>query len=514
VEEEMVRQGLMGLPAIALLALLALVFPVGCANRIAPSPLPTSEPPSAPREFRAAWVATVANIDWPSSRGLSTDAQQAEAREIISRARSLGLNALIFQVRPAADALYASALEPWSEYLSGEQGKPPEPFYDPLAFWIEESHRAGLELHAWFNPYRARHPSAKSPLAENHVAKVRPELVKTYGDHLWLDPGEPAAQEQVLAVIRDIVRRYEVDGVHFDDYFYPYPIKDESGLKVDFPDGPSWKVYSDAGGTLACADWRRRNVDAFVERCYREVHLLKPHLRVGVSPFGLGRPDRRPPGITGFSQYDELYANVELWLEQGWLDYLAPQLYWKIDSTGQPFEPLLEYWRSQNSSGRHVWPGLFTSQAGAATPWPALEITRQIQLTRAPAASLGHVHFSMVALKKNYSGIAEALAESYPTPALVPASPWLGGVAPAAPTVNLSRSGAASIRLDVTSGAAPWLLTAWGRYGSTWRFFVLPGGTGTIPEYSGKDGLDLVFVSTLGPTGLESPRVPAIDQRY
>jgi uncharacterized lipoprotein YddW (UPF0748 family) len=457
----------------------------------------------------------VANIDWPSARGISTEAQKAEARALVAQARSLGLNALILQVRPAADALYASRLEPWSEYLTGAQGKPPDPFYDPLGFWIEEAHRAGLELHAWFNPYRAQHPTSKSPLAPSHVANTHPELVKTYGEQLWLDPGEPGSAQHALAVILDVVRRYDVDGVHLDDYFYPYPILDEEKKKVDFPDDPSWQTFLSGGGTLSRADWRRRNVDGFIERLYREVHREKPHVRVGVSPFGLGRPDRRPPDITGFSQYDEIYANAELWLEQGWLDYLAPQLYWKMTSTGQPFSPLLDYWQARNPKGRHVWPGLFTSRAGPPDPWPAEEITGQIRLTRSRGIHPGQAHFSAVALRKDFGGITGQLASAYAEPALVPAAEWLGGTAPPAPSVRLQNSAAApsGVRVELASGDSPWLLAVWGRYGQTWRFFAFPGGSGVLPAHSGGQPLGPVRASAVGRTGLESPRVAVVDTR-
>jgi uncharacterized lipoprotein YddW (UPF0748 family) len=514
VEEEVVRQGLKPLRDLAALASLALTGLLGCVNHLSPA-LSRSGPPPAPREFRAVWVATVANIDWPSHPGMTVDAQQKEARSIITQARSLGLNTIILQVRPAADALYASQLEPWSEYLTGEQGKAPEPLYDPLAFWIEEAHRAGLGLHAWLNPYRARHASAQTPLAASHLRNTRPELVKTYGDQLWLDPGEPGAAEHVLAVVLDVARRYDVDGVHIDDYFYPYPIKNSAGERVDFPDDPSWQAFLAAGGTLSRADWRRRNVDGLVERLYREVHRLKPHVRVGVSPFGIGRPDRRPPGVEGFSQYDELYADVERWLEQGWMDYLAPQLYWKRGSTGQPFGPLLDYWQAQNPKGRHVWPGLFTSRTGSSDAWPAEEIAGQIQLARTRGGSMGHVHFSMAAIAQDFGGIRGALADMYQGPALIPAAEWLGGTAPPAPSIRLLNSpdDPTAVRIEPAASDGPYPLAVWGRYGDVWRFFTLPHEAGAIPAQSGGHPLGLVSASAVGRTGLESPRAVAKDER-
>jgi uncharacterized lipoprotein YddW (UPF0748 family) len=357
-----------------------------------------ARPPALPREFRAAWIATVANIDWPSRPGLRAAQMQAEALAILDRARELGLNALVLQVRPAGDAIFPSTLEPWCEFLGGAQGRPPwqagEAPWDPLAFWIEHAHARGLALHAWFNPYRARHSAAKSPLAQPHLGLRRPELVKTYGDMLWADPGEPAAAEHLLAVVTDVLRRYAVDGVHIDDYFYPYPVNGPSGAELPFPDDAAFSRHRAGGGTLARDDWRRANVDSLVRELYRVVHETRPGTLVGISPFGLGRPDRRPAGVSGFSQYDKLYADVERWQAEGWLDYLAPQLYWPIDRAGQPFPVLLDYWLAQNTAGRHVWPGLFTSQVvnrAAGQPlgpraWPASELLAQVGLQRASMA--------------------------------------------------------------------------------------------------------------------------------
>src|SRR5436309_8529319 len=198
-------------------------------------------PPKPLREFRGAWVATVANIDWPSKPGLSTSEQKAELISILNRAAQLKLDAIIFQVWPACDALYASSIEPWSEYLTGIMGNAPEPFYDPLSFAVEEAHKRALELHAWFNPYRAHHNAAKSLISANHISKTRPQLVRQYGKFLWLDPGEKEVQDYSLSVMQDVVKRYDIDGVHIDDYFYPYKEPDAAGQDLDFPDDASWK---------------------------------------------------------------------------------------------------------------------------------------------------------------------------------------------------------------------------------------------------------------------------------
>jgi uncharacterized lipoprotein YddW (UPF0748 family) len=502
--------------------LLALLLLAGCATL--PPPLaPAGTPPPAPREFRGAWVATVANIDWPSQPGLPVAQQRAEMKALLDRARALRLNAVILQVRPAADALYRSAIEPWSEYLTGRQGRAPDPVYDPLAEWVEEAHRRGIELHAWFNPYRARHFSARSEPAPGHISQTHPEAVKTYGDMLWMDPAEPAAAAQTLAVVRDVVRRYDVDGVHIDDYFYPYPIKapgsgavagvktppDAPAPDLEFPDGPSWQRYLAAGGQLTRADWRRQNVDDLIERLYQSVHAEKPWVKVGISPFGLGRPERRPAGVEGFSQYDKLYADVEHWLERGWLDYLAPQLYWRIDSPKQPFQPLLDYWAAQNSRHRHLWPGMFTGMVGdGPKAWNPEEIPHQIGLVRGQPAAGGHIHFSLIALAQDRRGLgALLLAGPYAQAALQPATPWLGGSPPRAPRVWRKGDGVAIRPAWWDRRAATFAV--WLRRGGQWSFLVQPVGERmlALPPAGGAGEVDLVVVSAVDRLGNEGPRV-------
>ncbi|MBB3295655.1 uncharacterized lipoprotein YddW (UPF0748 family) [Mitsuaria sp. BK045] len=455
-------------------------------------------PPPAPREFRAAWVATVANIDWPSRRGLSDAAQIAEIHAILDHARALRLNAIVLQVRTSADALYRSTLEPWSEYLSGVQGQGPG--YDPLALWIEQARARGLELHAWLNPYRAKQSGGKSAPAATHLSRTRPDWVKKYGDQLWIDPGEPGAADHTLAVCRDLLTRYDVDGLHIDDYFYPYPVQDAAKQDIDFPDDASWLRYVRGGGTLARADWRRDNVDQLVRRLYELVRELRPSARVGISPFGLPRPDLRPAGITGFSQYDKLYAHVEHWMAMGWLDYLAPQLYWPRAQKPQAFEPLMRAWQGLNPLGRHVWPGLFTSRAGnEADGWPLEEIAEQVALTRAAPGTGGHLHFSMVALLKNRRGIADALRDgAYAQAALAPATPWLS--APACGAVSLSRESDGALRASA-AGAPARGFALWRRpAGQAWRFEALPPD-GRIPRPSPGEALVLSAINAIGEEG-------------
>ncbi len=386
-----------------------------CSVLIA-QPSTAADPPAAKPEFRGVWVATVANIDWPSKKGLPAEQQKSELVAMFDKFRDLHFNAVVFQVRPMCDALYESKLEPWSEFLTGEQGK--SPGYDPLAFAVAEAHKRGLELHAWFNPYRAWAPAAKGEPAANHLVKTRPDLAKKYGKHHWLNPTNPEVSKHSLAVILDVVRRYGVDGVHMDDYFYPYPEKDAAGAEIPFPDDDAWEAYRKAGGKLARADWRRDAVNRFVRDLYTQVHEAKPWVQVGVSPFGIWRPGH-PEGIAGFDQYDKLYADARLWLAEGWVDYLSPQLYWPIRQEKQSFPKLLDWWAGQNAKHRHLWPGIYTSK------YPPAEIVEQIELTRSGGKADGVIHFSAKSILENRRGIADELKKLYAEPAKVPDSPWL-----------------------------------------------------------------------------------------
>ena len=503
------------------------------APRLLPAPELAALAPPAPREFRAAWVATVANIDWPSKKGLTTAQQQAEMRLLLDKAVALNLNAIILQIRTSADAFYPSKLEPWSEYLSGTQGQPPSPFYDPLALWIAEAHQRGLELHAWFNPFRARQSNGRSAAHASHVSRTQPQWVKRYGDQLWIDPGEPAAADHTVAVFKDVLQRYDVDGIHIDDYFYPYPIPlpgsdPAAKLDLDFPDDAAWLRFLGNGGNpispsaagtqsaprggqaglgsgptpglVSRADWRRQNVDQLIERLHTMIRTTKPHVRFGISPFGLGKPALRPEGIAGFSQYDKLYADAERWLTEGWLDYWVPQLYWPMAQKPQAFGVLLDYWLSQNPKGRHIWPGIFTSRVtDKADSWPVEEIVGQIAMLRerAPASS-GHAHFSMVALKENRRGLSDALtAGPYATPAVVPATPWLGVSAPvsAVPALSALPNGLLQLRLN---GSANQTQAVWLKYGERWEFRV---GTDLRLTAAGLSGVVVSAIDRLGNEG-------------
>ncbi|MBK6459184.1 MAG: family 10 glycosylhydrolase [Gemmatimonadetes bacterium] len=328
--------------------------------------------PPLPREFRAVWVATVTNIDWPSRPGLPVDSQKTELLAILDLAAAVRLNAVIFQVRPGGDALYQSHLEPWSYFLTGQQGRAPQPMWDPLAFAVAEAHKRGMELHAWFNPYRAGHPrdttGTKSPL---HLSRTNPAVVHRYGPYTWMDPGEAVVRRKTIDVVVDVVRRYDVDGVHIDDYFYPYPERTRRGREIPFPDERSWRAYKAREGTLSRDDWRRQNVDQLVQELYTAIKRAKPWVKFGISPFGIWRPGY-PESVRGFDAYDRLYADSRKWLNEGWVDYWTPQLYWKLGAPLQSYRDLLAWWRAENRLGRNLWPGNYTSRASArrSAPWP------------------------------------------------------------------------------------------------------------------------------------------------
>jgi uncharacterized lipoprotein YddW (UPF0748 family) len=342
----------------------------------------------------------------------------------------------------------------------------------------------------------------------------------TNGDQLWMDPGEPAAAAHTLAVVADVAKRYDIDGVHIDDYFYPYPVPVPQAAPsatggaasaladLPFPDDDSYARYRLNGGALARDDWRRSNVDTLVQAMQRTVHEIKPAMRFGISPFGVGKPELRPAGVIGFSQYDKLYADVERWLQNGWVDYLAPQLYWQINREGLQFPVLLDYWIAQNPQQRHMWPGLYTSQLKSPSnaAWPARELLDQVELARTRPQAGGHIHFSMVALMQDRDGIATLLQMGpYAQPALVPASPWLDSKPVAAP--GLKRSGKqVLITPAVGEAAARWAV--WRRHGTAWRFAVHAVQERSV-ELQGADAVAVAGVNRVGqlstPTIINTP---------
>lgn len=465
---------------------------------------------STMREFRAAWIASVANIDWPSKPGLSAYEQKAEAIELLNYLEKNQFNAVILQVRPQADAFYQSSLEPWSYFLTGEQGVAPEPYYDPLSFWIEESHKRGLELHAWLNPYRAHHTKG-STISNKSVVKTNPELVyKLEEGYWWMDPSLKSTQDKTSAVVLDIVKRYDVDGIHFDDYFYPYP--SYNGGK-DFPDDKSWGNYIGSGGSLSRGDWRRNSVNTLIERLYKEIKAEKSYVKFGLSPFGIYRPGS-PSTVTGFDQYDKLYADAKLWLNKGWIDYFTPQLYWPINKVGQRFPDLLGWWQGENTLQRHLWPGINVVN-NKPTDASNLEVVNEIQLTRdLIPKSMGSVHWNLSSLTKNPKLTKDLIEGPYKTPALVPASPWLNNIKPPAPLVKfVSNTENISINWETSDiNTFKWVL--YFQYGDKWDYKILnrlaknASLNKKIIDASGKEiTLKNIIVSAIDRTGNESDQL-------
>lgn len=448
---------------------------------------PEVKVPAPPREFRAGWIATVHNIDWPSKPGLPVEQQKAELIELLDCAKRVGLNAVIFQVRPTCDAFYRSDLEPWSRYLTGKPGKAPEPFYDPLEFAVEEAHARGLELHAWFNPYRARPGEEEPPPAKGHVTHAESPLahaVRPYGKLLLLDPGLPEVREYSRSVMVDVATRYDVDGIHMDDYFYPYPLKRPDGSEVRFPDE---KTHARLGKGVELRKWRRENVDTFVRELGPAVHAKKPWVKVGIAPFGIWRP-KHPPVVRGMDAHEKLGTDTRGWLAKGWLDYFSPQLYWATYFPEQPFDALLQWWEAQNETKRHLWPGISTRwiKSKRDPKRDASEILEQIRLTRTRVAPErpGHIHWNLSALEEDRGDVVAALrAGPYTEAALVPASPWLKAPTPG-PVLEASASdtpesgvqigckapeGARWIALQVQdTPEGQWRLVSARRPGATW----------------------------------------------
>lgn len=478
----------------------ALALLAAC-SRVTTSPIqpvqPDTAPPPITHEMRGLWVATVRNIDWPSRNTLTADQQRAELDNILDRAKATGFNAIFLQVRSAGDAMYASPLEPWSASLTGVQGK--DPGYDPLAYAVAQAHARGLELHAWINPYRAGNTSDSLALASNQIFHTRRDLVRVYGGALWMDPGEPDVQGLVVRVVKDIAQRYDVDGIHADDYFYPYQVKDANGATLDFPDSAT---YAKSGSTLSRDDWRRANVDQFVQRMYREVHAVKPDIDVGISPFGLWRPNN-PPGVPGLDAYATIYADSRKWLQQGWVDYLAPQLYW-ANSSPQSFSTLLDWWVSQNTLARNLWPGMaaYRVNDGTASAFSATEIPDQIRITRARPGATGELLYNTGStLTKNGGAVAASIAPLYATFAIAPTSSWLDNSAPAAPTIAVS---GATVSVSPAAGgdARWWLVRA--RIDGRWHSTLVFGDQRTI-RLAGAP--ERVMVNAVDGTGNTSPDV-------
>jgi uncharacterized lipoprotein YddW (UPF0748 family) len=384
-------------------------------------------------EFRAAWVATVENIDWPSKRTLSTEEQQAEFIKLVEMHHRNGMNALIVQIRPSADAFYPSSLEPWSEYLTGKQGLPPSPYYDPLEFMIQETHKRGMEFHAWLNPYRAVFNILRSSIAPNHISKQHPEWFVTYGDKKYFNPGIPQVRDHVSAVVKDIVSRYAIDAIHMDDYFYPYKIPGR-----EFPDQSTFLKY---GKGMTKDEWRRSNCDSIIVQLQQTIRKTNPKVKFGISPFGVWRNKHQDPmgseTRSGPTNYDELHADVLLWLQKGWIDYIAPQLYWERGHTLASYDILLRWW-NEHSYERHLYIGHGIYRAGSNTAWKNRnEIPEQIKALRGYENVQGSIYYNSSSFNRNPNGWNDSLQQNYYRyPALIPPMPWIDNTIPPQPLVE------------------------------------------------------------------------------
>ncbi|WP_207491753.1 glycoside hydrolase family 10 protein [Aridibaculum aurantiacum] len=386
-------------------------------------------------EFRGAWIATVENIDWPSKRGLPTETQKAEFIRMLDMHHRNGLNAVVVQVRPVTDAFYPSPHEPWSEYLTGKQGQAPSPYYDPLQFMIEECHKRGMEFHAWFNPYRAVFNVNRSSVAANHVTRQHPSWFVTYGNTKYFDPGVPQAREHVNKIIRDVVDRYDVDAIHFDDYFYPYKIPGK-----EFPDEASFARY---GNGMNRDEWRRSNVDTIIKQLGRTIKSINPRVKFGISPFGVWRNSnkdaRGSASRAGVTNYDDLHADILLWLQRGWIDYVAPQLYWEIGHKLVDYKMLLDWWAANNFN-RHLYigHGLYRATEAKSGPWKDRnELPNQIKYLRNNQNVHGSIFYSSKIFNSNPNGWNDSLRNNYYRyPALQPVMKWIDSVPPLKPLVN------------------------------------------------------------------------------
>lgn len=390
------------------------------------------------REFRGVWVATVANIDWPSRPGLSTERQKAELIHILDEHQRNGINAIMLQVRPAADAFYGKGREPWSRFITGKQGREPSPYYDPLEFAITEAHKRGMELHAWFNPYRATTTLSPVDVSPTHITKSRPEWFFTYGGKKLFNPGIPEVREYIIQVIMDVVKNYDIDGIHFDDYFYPYPERN-----MTLPDRETFARYGKEFDNID--DWRRHNVDTLIHCVADSIHSVKKYVKFGVSPFGIWRNQSQDPDGSdsrGLDSYASIFADSRKWISSGWLDYINPQIYFPFYNRAAAYEKLVDWW-SNNTYGRHLYIGHAAYRAierkGGWTDWQ--QLPNQIRYARENSRVQGSVFFSSKSVTSNFAGLEDSLrANFYKYPALPPQMLWLDGIPPQSP-LNLRVNG-------------------------------------------------------------------------
>jgi uncharacterized lipoprotein YddW (UPF0748 family) len=371
-------------------------------------------------EMRGIWVATVKNLDWPSKPGLTPQQQRKEADRILMHIKELGFNSVFLQVRPSSDALYKSPIEPWTKYLTGTQGDGPRPFYDPLKYWIDKAHSMGIELHAWINPFRVGFTPFEE-LDRRHPLLKHPDWIVNYGDRLYLDPGIPEVHNYINRIITDITRRYDIDGIHLDDYFYPYPVKG-----VEFPDSLTQAIYRDKTRFVTIDDWRRDNVNKIVTLLHTTIKSIKPWVSFGISPFGVWRNASDDPNGSdteaGTTTYDGLYGDALAWMKNGLVDYIAPQIYWYMDHPAASFSTLAQWW-NDNSNNTPVYTGIGIYKINQdRSGWESPdEVPQQIRLCRELPDIKGNIFFRYSFLKTDLYGLQDTLRNNfYSTIALTP----------------------------------------------------------------------------------------------
>lgn len=401
-----------------LILLLALFLATGVGAQI------QQQSPYPKREFRGAWIQAVNG----QFRGIPTEKLKQTLIDQLNSLQGAGINAIIFQVRPEADALYASQLEPWSRFLTGVQGQAPSPYWDPMQFMIDECHKRGMEFHAWINPYRVK-TSLKSELSPNHLYNIHPEWFVTYNNQLFFDPVLPESRRHICMVVADIVSRYDVDAIHMDDYFYPYPAKG-----MDFPDDASFARYG--GGFTNRADWRRSNVNILIQKIHETIRGLKPWVKFGISPFGIYRNEKNDPlgsKTNGLQNYDDLYADVLLWARNGWVDYNIPQIYWQIGHPAADYEILVKWW-AKNTENRPLFIGqsVMNTIQNADPKNPSVnQLPRKMALERAYQTIGGSCQWPASAVVENAGKYRDALVQEYHKyPALVPIFDFMDDKAP------------------------------------------------------------------------------------
>ncbi|MEX0680099.1 MAG: family 10 glycosylhydrolase [Balneolales bacterium] len=380
-----------------------------------------------PREdFRGVWLASIGNLDWPVSNEQTVEEQKADAVAILDSLKGIGINAVLFQVRAESDALYASSYDPWSFWLTGEQGRAPDPFYDPLFFMVREAHKRGMELHAWLNPFRVERKKGQYDLAGNNVSLREPGWILEFESrpgeyYTMLNPGLPGVRDYVTNVVVDIIRRYDVDGIHFDDYFYPAsPVSNEDSL--------AWRAYDNDTGDIG--DWRRDNINRLMAQIHDSLQALAPHVSYGISPFPIRKND--DAGTNGLESYYTLYADGQAWLEAQSIDYINPQLYFEIGNDQADYASMLAYWtEAAYNNRRYIYAGLSPYKLLPPHDWTLEQAVSQLRMNVEHPFLQGNIYFRTEHLLSNPKGYTDVLRdELYRYPALTPSMPWKNQEAP------------------------------------------------------------------------------------